>query len=314
MKKYLVTGGAGFLGRSIVEKLAKNGNHVVILDNQSRGSIQNLAIKTPNIMFINGDIREKKVVEKACKNINVVLHLAYINGTENFYKSPDLVLEVAVKGMINLLDASIKQKVQEFFLASSSEVYSNPELIPTPENVSLIIPDPLNPRYSYSGGKIISELLAIHNSKHFKRTVIFRPHNVYGPAMGFEHVIPQFIMRLEKLKNKGGFDFPIQGDGRQTRSFIYIDDFTSALMLLLNKGNNLEIYNIGTENELSVKELALMIAKKMETKINLVVGPLPHGSPQRRRPDVTKLSELGFSPKVSLEEGLAKTINWYLKQ
>ncbi len=302
------------MGRSIVEKLFQQGDYVVIFDNQSRSSIKDIAFKGKKIKFIDGDIREKKVVEEACRNIDVVLHLAYINGTENFYKQPDVVLEVAVKGMMNLLDSCIKQNVQEFFLASSSEVYSEPKLIPTPEKIPLIIPDPLNPRYSYSGGKIISELLAIHNSKYFKKTVIFRPHNVYGPAMGFEHVIPQFIMRMRKAKKKQAFDFSIQGDGRQTRSFIYIDDFTSALMLLLNNANNLETYNIGTDQELSIEKLALMIAKKMDIKINLVSGPLAQGSPRRRCPDVTKISKLGFTPKISLENGLDKTIDWYLKQ
>jgi nucleoside-diphosphate-sugar epimerase len=313
MKKYLVTGGTGFLGRSIVERLSKDGNYVVILDNESRGSINNLAVKTKNVKFIKGDIRDKRTVEKACEGIGVILHLAYINGTENFYKKPDAVLEVAVKGMVNLLDGAIKENVQEFFLASSSEVYNEPKIIPTPENVPLIIPDPANPRYSYSGGKIISELLAIHNSKHFKKTVIFRPHNVYGPAMGFEHVIPQFIMRMNKAKGKQ-LDFPIQGDGKQTRSFIYIDDFTSALMLLLAKARNLETYNIGTDNEISIKELALTIAKEMNIKINVVPGPLTHGSPQRRCPDIKKISKLGFSPKISLLKGLDKTIDWYVKQ
>jgi nucleoside-diphosphate-sugar epimerase len=314
MKKYLVTGGTGFLGRSIVERLSKNGDYVVILDNESRGSIKNLNIKNKNIKFIKGDIREKKVVEKACEGIDTILHLAYINGTENFYKKPEVVLEVAVKGMMNLLDGAIKEKVQEFFLASSSEVYNEPKLIPTPESVSLVVPDPLNPRYSYSGGKIISELLAIHNSKHFKRTVIFRPHNVYGPAMGFEHVIPQFIMRLKEIKDKQNLDFSIQGDGKQTRSFIFINDFTSALMFLFNKAQNLETYNIGTTDEISIKKLALMIAKKMDINVNVIAGPLTNGSPQRRCPDVTKLSKLGFLPKISLEQGLDRTIEWYIKQ
>ena len=216
--------------------------------------------------------------------------------------------------MVNLLDSAVEQGVEEFFLASSSEVYNNPSTIPTPEAVPLVIPNPLNPRYSYSGGKIISELLAIHNSKNFKKTVIFRPHNVYGPAMGLEHVVPQFIMQMKDLKNKNNNDFYIQGTGKQSRSFIYIDDFTSALMLLLKKAKNLETYNIGSENEISIKELAFLIAKKMNLKINIITGQISEGSPQRRCPDVIKIKKLGFTAKTSLEEGLTKTINWYINQ
>jgi len=313
-KKYLITGGTGFLGRSLVKSLVEEGHSVTVLDNDSRGSINKLAVSAKKIKFIKGDIRDIKTVKRACKNIDTVIHLAYINGTENFYKRPDLVLDVAVKGMTNILDASIGEGVTEFFLASSSEVYNNPPRIPTPENVPLIVPDPLNPRYSYSGGKILCELMAIHNSKHFKKTVIFRPHNVYGPAMGFEHVIPQFIMRMKDLKKRKSNKISIQGSGKQSRSFIYIDDFTSALMLLLKKAKNLEIYHIGTTKEISIQELAFTIAGLFDMKVSIVPGPNAVGGPQRRCPDIAKIKSLGFLPKYSLEEGLIKTIDWYKDQ
>ena len=139
-------------------------------------------------------------VKDAIRGADCVCHLAYINGTEFFYSKPDLVLEVAVKGMVNVLDACVEHGVREFILASSSEVYQTPPLIPTPETVPLSVPDVLNPRYSYGGGKIISELLLInYGRKFFDRAMIFRPHNVYGPDMGTEHVIPQFITRMEAL-------------------------------------------------------------------------------------------------------------------
>lgn len=312
--KYLVTGGTGFLGRSIVERLVKEGNSVTILDNESRGSFDKLNTEKSKIKFIKGDIRDKETVDKACSNIDAIIHLAYINGTENFYKKPDLVLDIAVKGMVNLLDSAIKRNIKEFYLASSSEVYNEPPVIPTPENVPVVVPDVLNPRFSYSGGKIISELLAIHNSKHFKKMIIFRPHNVYGPAMGYEHVMPQLILRMKDLKVKKGTDFQIQGDGKQSRSFIFIEDFTSALMLLIKKSKNLQIYNIGVDHETTVLELVSEIAKHLKMKIKVLEGPLAQGSPQRRCPDVTKLKSLGFVPKISLSEGLRKTIDWYISQ
>lgn len=307
---YLVTGGTGFIGRPLVESLIQDGHNVTVLDNESRGSLEKITIDINKINFIKGDIRNSKDVQNACKNIDTIIHLAFVNGTENFYKKPDLVLDVGVKGMINILDASIKSGVKEFFLASSSEVYNNPPVIPTPETVPLVIPDPLNPRYSYSGGKIISELLALNNSKYFQRTVIFRPHNVYGPAMGYEHVIPQFIMKMKEKKVNSKFE--IQGDGTQSRAFVYIDDFTSGLMNLIKKGKDREIYHIGTTDEVTIQELAFTIAKLFGIKITIVPGELTHGSPQRRCPDVTKISKLGFRPKISLEQGLKKTIEWYL--
>ena len=159
MKYYLVTGGTGFIGSAVVKALIKKGHKVRILDNQSRGSMRRLLDVKGKFEFINGDIRNSEIVEKACRGIDCVIHLAYINGTEFFYSKPELVLEVAVKGMVNVLDGCLKNNVDEIFLASSSEVYQTPSKIPTPENVPLLVPDPLNPRYSYGGGKIISELL-----------------------------------------------------------------------------------------------------------------------------------------------------------
>lgn len=310
-KRYLVTGGTGFLGRSIVKALIDERNDVVVFDNDSRGSIEKLNIPKDKFKFIKGDIRDKEAVVKAAKNIDIIIHLAYINGTEFFYEKPELVLEVAVKGTMNAIDAGIENKVQEFYFASSSEVYAEPNVIPTPEDVSLIIPDPLNPRYSYSGGKVIGELLTLNNSKYFKKSVIFRPHNVYGPAMGFEHVIPQFILRMKEIKNN---DFIIQGTGMESRSFIFIDDFTKGLLMVLKKGKDREIYNIGNSNEIKVKDLAIEISRLMGKKIKIKNKPLTKGSPLRRCPETTKIKKLGFRSQITIEEGLKKTIEWYLKQ
>src|SRR5205823_3221688 len=122
---------------------------------------------------------------------------AYVNGTEFFYSKPHLVLEVAVKGMMNVVDACLQIGVRDLVLASSSEVYQTAPVVPTDESAPLSVPDPLNPRYSYGGGKIIAELLAINYGRtHFDRVSIFRPHNCYGPDMGREHVIPQLASRL----------------------------------------------------------------------------------------------------------------------
>jgi len=208
-KTFLVTGGTGFIGSNICELLVNKNYRVKIFDNNSRGSLSKIKKIKKKIKFIKGDIRDKKILNKALKNTDAVVHLAYINGTKYFYSKPVLVLDIAVKGILNIIEGCIKNKVTELYLASSSEVYQTPNKIPTDEHESLKIPDIFNPRYSYGGGKILTELMGIHyGKKYFKKLIIFRPHNVYGPNMGYEHVIPQFICRFKKLKNKK-FNFVI---------------------------------------------------------------------------------------------------------
>src|SRR5262249_18729411 len=150
--------------------------------------------------YVEGDIRNRDDVLAATAGVDAVCHLAFVNGTEFFYSRPDLVLDVAVKGMSNILDACMKCGVDELYLTSSSEVYQSPPVIPTDETVALSIPDCLNPRYSYAAGKIISEIMTVnYGRRHFRRVVIVRPHNVYGPDMGWEHVIPQLVLRMKQL-------------------------------------------------------------------------------------------------------------------
>lgn len=313
-KRILVTGGTGFIGSALVIALIKNGNKVRVMDNQSRGSMRRLREVKGKFEFIKGDIRNLKVVEKACRGIDQVIHLAYINGTEFFYSKPELVLEVGVKGMMNVLDGCIKQKVPELVLVSSSEVYQTHLVIPTPETVPLIVPDVLNPRYSYGGGKIISELLTInYGRKYFKRILIVRPHNVYGPDMGWEHAIPQLTLRIKKLmeKKSGQINLPIQGSGKETRAFMFIDDFTQGLMKILGKGKHLGIYNIGTMEEIPAKQLVEEIGRCFNKDVNVIPGKLAKGGTLRRCPDITKLKRLGFEPRFSLQEGLQKTVQWY---
>ncbi len=314
MKKYLVTGGSGFIGSALVKALIKNGDSVRVFDNNSRGNLRRLDNILSEIDFIQGDIRDIDAVNTALKGIESVLHLAYVNGTEFFYEKPDLILDVGVKGMLNVIDGSIKNDVSELVLASSSEVYQSPKTIPTPEEVSLIIPDPMNPRYSYGGGKLISELLTINYSKYFERTLIFRPHNVYGPDMGWEHVIPQFIVRmLNKLQEESSnkIDFEIQGSGKETRSFIYIEDFIAGLELILKKGEHKNIYHIGTDNEIEIINLVEQLGSIVGADVNIIPGSLKKGSTPRRCPDISKLNSLGFSSKFDLKEGLKNTYNWY---
>ncbi len=315
-KLYLVTGGAGFIGSSLVRRLLRDGHNVRVLDDQSRGRAGRLADVRDHVEFIAADVRDADAVRDAARGVDSLCHLASVNGTEWFYSKPETVLEVGVKGIVNTIDACLEHDVPEFVLASSSEVYQTPPSVPTDETAPLCVPDPLNPRYSYGGGKIISELMALnYGRRHLERVLVFRPHNVYGPDMGREHVIPQFILRAGALtaeRPDGAIRFPIQGDGSQTRAFVHIDDFTDGLAIVLEVGAHLNVYHVGGDSEVTIRRLAELIFSHLGRECEIVSGALPEGSPQRRRPDIRKLRALGYRPRVTLRDGLAGTIDWYL--
>jgi len=315
-KRYLVTGGTGFIGSAVVKALVRSGAHVRTLDNESRGNIRKLGEVLGEVERLTGDIRDADAVSRAVHGVDCVCHLAYVNGTEFFYTHPELVLDVAVKGMVNVVDSCLKHGVGELVLASSSEVYQTPPSVPTDEAVPLVVPDVLNPRYSYGGGKIISELMLInHGRKHFQRAVIFRPHNVYGPDMGWEHVIPQFAVRLRELAEgqpTGRLRFPIQGSGRETRAFIYIDDAAEGILRVIESGEHFGIYNVGTTEEITIDRLVRETAALVRREVEVEPGTLMPGSTPRRCPDISRLRALGFVPRVPLADGLARTVAWYL--
>ena len=309
IKTFLVTGGTGFIGSNIVKLLIKKKFNVIVFDNNTRGSLSKLKNYKNKFKFIKGDIRNKKEVKKAIKNVDAVIHLAYINGTKYFYKQPVKILDIAVNGILNVLESCIKNKVKEIYLASSSEVYQTPLKIPTSEKEMLKIPDIYNPRYSYGGGKILTELMGVHyGKKYFKKLIIFRPHNVYGPDMGNEHVIPEIIKKFKNLKGK---NLKIQGSGNEIRSFIYIDDFVQAFNLLLKRGKHLEIYNIGTKDKITIKELVLKISNLLKKKIIIKKSLLRKGGTKKRLPDISKLKKIGFKQKVKIDLGLKKTLDFY---
>lgn len=312
---YLVTGGCGFIGSALVRRLVKSGYRVRVLDNQFRKTCASLRHILKDIEFIEADIRDAEAVRRAVKGVDSVWHFAFINGTEFFYTKPDLVLDVAVKGIINVVDACIKERVNELMLASSSEVYQTPPAVPTKEDVPLSVPDPFNPRYSYGVGKIISEIMAInYGRKYFERVVIFRPHNVYGPDMGNEHVIPQFLLRMRKLCSESmssKIKFPIKGTGEETRAFVFIEDFIDGLMILKDKGEHLSIYNIGTTEELTIREVAVEMGRYFKREVEIIPGEPAKGGVLRRCPDISKIVTLGYKPRYKLCDGLPIVAKWY---
>lgn len=317
MSRHLITGGAGFIGSALAHRLVLEGHEVTVLDRFSRGKASRLP---PQVRQVRGDIRDNKRVALAVAGADVIWHLAYVQGTQTFYANPKDVIDVALRGIMSVLEACEAFPGKDLFLVSSSEVYQNPPegMFPTDETVPLSVPDVTNPRYSYGGGKIASELAALAYAQAglLNRTVIVRPHNIYGPDMGHEHVIPEFAVRMmEPLTGTVTRRFKIQGTGEETRSFCFISDCVDALMVLLAKGEDRNVYHLGNPHEEhSICDLAHRVAAWFGEDIHVVRGKLPQGSPTRRLPDIGKLAALGYTPRVSLEEGLPATLAWYWRE
>jgi nucleoside-diphosphate-sugar epimerase len=305
-KTVLVTGGAGFIGKAIVNYLINQGLNVIVIDNCSRPHVK--IFKSKNLKFIKGDICDDKTfykLKKYKKKIRCVVHLAYINGTKNFYKKPLDVLNVAVKGLINTFDYIKKNSIKEVYLASSSEVYYQPKSYPTSESVPLVIPDIFNPRYSYSCGKILSEVYGVNFAKKYlDKLIIFRPHNVYGKNMGHDHVIPEIIKKIKKIKKNKKKEIIIQGNGAEIRSFIYIDDFINAFHIIFNKTKGIDVFNLGNDEPIKIKKLINIISKNYEIKLLIKSGKPAVGATTRRHPDISKIRKLGYTQKIYIEQGI----------
>jgi dTDP-glucose 4,6-dehydratase/UDP-glucose 4-epimerase len=314
-RRYLVTGGTGFIGAALVKRLVLAGHTVRILDNQSRGAPRRIASVAERVEMLTGDVRDAATVTAAAAGMDAVIHLAAVNGTEFFYSAPELVLDVAMRGILAVVDACRANRIGDLVVASSSEVYQTPPSVPTDESVPLSVPDVRNPRYSYGGGKIATELVAMNYGRTgFDRVTVFRPHNVYGPDMGWEHVLPQFILRAAgavAAHPRGAVPFPIQGTGAQTRAFIHIDDFTDGLMTVIERGDHLGLYHIGTTDEVPIAEVAREVLRCFGREAAIEAGPEPPGATPRRCPDISRLAALGFAPRLTLAEGLPEMVAWY---
>lgn len=317
MKHYLVTGGCGFVGSYLVRALLDRGHRVTALDNLVRGRSSRLddVRDCERLTFAEVDILDAAQVDAAMAGVDCVYHLAAVNGTGNFYTHAELVLDVGVRGMLHVVDACRTHDVRELVVASSAEAYQSPPEVPTAEDVPLSVPDPLNPRYSYGGSKIVSELIAFNYARDFfDKVQVFRPHNIYGPDMGWKHVIPQFIMRALDAADEapeGPLPFVIQGDGSETRAFCYIDDLIEGLILMQEKGGHRQIYHIGNMEEVTIADLATRTVRALGREIEISRGERLHGSTTRRCPDIAKIEALGYRAQVPLDEGLARSVDWY---
>jgi UDP-glucose 4-epimerase len=311
-KRVVVTGGGGFIGAYLVKRMVHDGWDVAVVDSMVRGDASRFAEVADDVELFTCDVRDQDALEGAFKGAEVVMHLAAINGTENFYKRPELVLDIGLRGALAVVNAGREVGVPDMVVASTAEVYQTPALVPTPETIPLMLPDSLNPRYSYGGSKIVSELIAFnYGQDHYRQVQVFRPHNVFGPNMGWKHVEPQFIMRALAAKEAGDGAFPIQGDGTETRSFCYVDDIVEGILTMYEKGGHREVYHIGSDEEVSVRDLAARIGKIVGIDLDIQPGEVQAGGTPRRCPDITKMRALGWSPTVGLDEGLERTVAWY---
>ncbi|TSC87210.1 MAG: NDP-sugar dehydratase or epimerase [Parcubacteria group bacterium Gr01-1014_8] len=321
--KILITGGAGFIGYHLAKRLSSEGHNITIADNFFRGKRDaelGALLKNPNVHLVEADLSQKDAWNALGKGYDQVYHLVGINGTNLFYEIPHEVLRIGVastmhaldwfRGVNGVPDAKILYTSSNEAYASALEAYGSLPL-PTPENVPLVIADTYNPRWSYGGQKLIGELFFIHYAKAYNfRMVIVRPHNFYGPRSGYGHVIPG---TLEKIRVKTD-PFPLPG-ADETRSFCYIDDAVEAMQVVMgSRATDGGTYHIGNPNELSMEALVQEIfniakwhPKTLEKKLS------PAGSVKRRLPDVSKLKrDTGWEAKTTLEEGLRKTVEWYL--
>ncbi len=320
MKKVLITGGAGFVGFHLARHLSNQNYNIVIADNLFRGKFdkefKSLTDKK-NVLFTRCDLTKISNLKSLGSDYDYVYHFAAINGTKYFYEIPHTVLKVNILSAINTLDwfARNSKKNCKIMLASSSETYAGTmrlygAKIPTNEDVPLTVENPHNARWSYGGSKIACELLFINYSRSYNfRMSIVRYHNIYGPRMGNEHVIPQFCQRIVNRENP----FKIFG-GKETRAFCYISDaVTATQMVMESQHTDGQIVNIGNSNEeIAIKYLAKKLFKVGRFNPKLSIKDAPIGSVPRRCPDISKLKNMtGFNPKINLDKGLKRTFEWY---
>ena len=306
MKKILVTGGAGFIGSHLCERLLNEGNEVICLDNYFTGSKSNIIhlIKNPYFEMIRHDITHPFFIE-----VNEIYNLACPASPVHYQYNPIKTVKTNVLGSINMLGLAkrIKAKILQ---ASTSEVYGDPRIHPQPESYWGNV-NPIGKRSCYDEGKRCAETLFMDYYYQNKVKIkIARIFNTYGPRMlpNDGRVVSNFI--VQALKNE---DITIYGDGSQTRSFQYIDDLIDALILLMNTEDKIiGPVNIGNPEEYTILQLAQKIIKLTNSKSKIVFKPLPQDDPLKRKPDITLAKKtLNWEPKTPIEEGLIKTIAYF---
>ena len=313
--RMLLTGGAGFIGSHLVDRLLNEGFEVTVIDNLDTGRLENIAHHQgrEEFHFVKGDIRHFNLVKETMKDIDAVFHEAALASVTLSVKNPILTNDINVTGTLNLLKASSDLHVKRFIYASSAAIYGD---TPSPQKREDMTPNPTSP---YGVSKLAAEnYVKLFHKVYGLETVSLRYFNVYGPRQRFDiqsaygGAITIFTNRL--LKNMPPI---IYGDGEQTRDFVYIQDVVEANMLALNNKNAAgEVFNIGTGTNISVNKVANILQEIMNKKNLEPVHANPRPTEIRHGyADISKAKRiLGFHPEVPLKEGLTKLISWYTKQ
>ncbi len=310
MAKYLITGGAGFIGSNIAERLIKAGQEVAILDDFSSGKMENITSFKKNINLYTGDIRNSNTVHNALNGVDFVLHHAAIPSVQLSVEQPVLIHDVNVNGTLNVLECCRNAKIKRFVLASSCSVYGDSAIPPLKETL------PANPLSPYALSKLIGEYYCkIYKELYGLNTVALRYFNVYGPRQDSQSdygaVIPKFITAL--LKNETPV---IYGSGKQTRDFVFVEDVFNANMKACNAEDKIcgQIYNIARGTEVSINDLLDAVKQATGSSIETRYMKKRDGEVDRSCSDINKTSELlDFKAKFGLDEGIQKTVNWFRK-
>jgi UDP-glucuronate decarboxylase len=302
----LVSGGAGFLGSHLIDKLMENNEKVICLDNYFTGEKSNVEkwINHPNFEIIRHDVTESIQLE-----VDKIWHLACPASPVHYQSNPIKTAKTIFLGTYNLLGLARRVKA-DFLLASTSEIYGDPEVHPQPESYKGSV-NTIGLRSCYDEGKRIAETLcADYKRMHGLNIKIMRIFNTYGPRMRHDdgRVVSNFIFQALQ-----GNPLTIYGNGSQTRSFCYVDDLIEGMISLMNSDLNTPV-NIGNPEEFTILELANKIKKIINPDLNLIFKSLPEDDPLQRKPDITKAkAHLGWQPKINLNTGINYTIDWFRK-
>ena len=306
IKRILVTGGAGFLGSHICERLVADGHDVICLDNFFTSQKSNIVhlLGKPNFELIRHDVILPMFLE-----VDQIYHMACPAAPGHYQFNAIKTIKTSVMGSINMLGMA-KRCGAKILLASTSEIYGDPEIHPQPESYRGSV-NPIGPRACYDEGKRVAETLFMDYYRQNKVNVrIVRIFNTYGPRMHpyDGRVVSNFIRQAIT-----GKDITIFGDGTQTRSFCYRDDLVEGIIRMMNAPDSfIGPVNIGNPGEFTIRELAEMVIAQTGAKVKIVQKPLPQDDPTRRRPDISLAKDkLNWQPKVPLQEGLQKTIDWF---
>jgi len=305
-KRILITGGAGFIGSHLCEKLLNEGNEVICVDNFFTGSKQNIIhlLDNPYFEVVRHDITFPLYLE-----VDEIYNLACPASPVYYSFDPVQTTKTSVMGAINMLGLAKRLKIK-ILQASTSEVYGDPEIHPQPESYWGNV-NPIGPRACYDEGKRCAETLFFDYYRQWKIKIkVIRIFNTYGPKMQPDdgRVISNFM--VQALKNK---DITIYGDGSQTRSFCYVDDLVAGIIKMMHSREDLVgPLNLGNPAEFTILELAKKIINLTDSKSKIIYKPLPEDDPKRRRPNIELAEkELKWEPKIQLDEGLKKTINYF---